>query len=153
MKPTTQETGGTSSFDHEIRATPNQLRKILGEPSFEEPDPDDKVSLEWDMETDKGTIFIVYDYKEYDAPPSRYPNRFYNFHIGARNKQESLLAWVELTNALKNPKNAPKKTAYELWASKELTNLGGFQTKLFEAYQHASGDNQAKLQLAYPEWF
>jgi hypothetical protein len=34
-----------------------------------------------------------------------------------------------------------------------FTQLGGFQTALFNAYRLASGDNRERLNRAYPEWF
>lgn len=47
------------------------------------------------------------------------------------------------------------RSFYQKWKSGEagFTNLGGFQTALFQAYQRADSDNSAKLENAFPEWF
>lgn len=46
-----------------------------------------------------------------------------------------------------------RKTNYEMWLDKELTNLGSFVTALLEAYLRADGQNRIKLEIAFPEWF
>jgi len=56
---------GTSFHFHTVEATPNQLKKILGEPVYEENTGDSKVNFEWELETNNGDVFTVYDYKEY----------------------------------------------------------------------------------------
>ena len=46
-----------------------------------------------------------------------------------------------------------RKTNFEMWLDKELTNLGSFATSLLEAYLKADGKNRKKLEEAFPEWF
>jgi hypothetical protein len=45
------------------------------------------------------------------------------------------------------------KTTYDLWNEGHLTNMGLFQTTLFQAYRIADEGNQKKLRLAFPYWF
>lgn len=47
------------------------------------------------------------------------------------------------------------KTIFEKWRYQEwgFTNLGGFQTALFQAYLAADGDNKLILEKAYPLYF
>ena len=54
---------------------------------------------------------------------------------------------------MENLKKEIKKTAYEKWISREMTNLGGFATSLMETYMRADSGNRAKLEGAFPEWF
>ena len=65
MKQTTKSSGGTSFHNTTFSATVGDLRKILGEPCWEQNDGEDKVNFEWEMETDDGEEFTVYDWKEY----------------------------------------------------------------------------------------
>jgi hypothetical protein len=46
-----------------------------------------------------------------------------------------------------------RKTNFEMWLDRELTNLGSFATALLEAYLKADGENRKKLEEAFPEWF
>ena len=65
MKHTSKSANGTSFHDTTFSATVGDLRKILGEPCCEQNDGEDKVNFEWEMETDDGEVFTVYDWKEY----------------------------------------------------------------------------------------
>jgi len=65
MKQTQKDPTGTSFHDCTITATVNELKTILGTPEFSDNDGEDKVNFEWNMETDNGDIFTVYDWKEY----------------------------------------------------------------------------------------
>jgi hypothetical protein len=46
-----------------------------------------------------------------------------------------------------------RKTNFEMWLDRELTNLGSFATSLLETYLKADGENRIKLENAFPEWF
>jgi len=48
-----------------------------------------------------------------------------------------------------------KKTFFEKWQDGEpgYTNLGGFDTKLMQLYQHADSTNRDILEKAYPAVF
>lgn len=46
------------------------------------------------------------------------------------------------------------KTAYERWVTGDYHKLpGGFELKMFEAYQHAAWENQLRLTKSFPEFF
>ena len=46
-----------------------------------------------------------------------------------------------------------RKSNYEMWLDRELTNLGSFATSLLETYLKADGQNRKKLEGTFPEWF
>lgn len=52
-------------------------------------------------------------------------------------------------------KDPKKMTPFKAWKEKKpgYTNLGSFQTHLFQAYGVADSGNEKKLADAYPEWF
>ena len=83
MKKTFKEIGGTSFHSTVIEATVNELKQILGEPDYDGNDGEDKVNFTWEMETDNGDVFTVYDYKEYRSLPE---NEVIEWHIGGYNK-------------------------------------------------------------------
>jgi len=95
-----KDTGNTSSYSHEVRTTVNDLKRVCGTPTFKE--PPEKVSIGWEMETEDGEVFTIYDWKEYSKPAARFPNRKVNFHIGARDEKSSLKAQEELLKALQS---------------------------------------------------
>lgn len=76
---------GTSFYGLLLTATPNELISALGDPHYEDDSVDEKVSLEWDFETEDGLVFTIYDWKEYDAPASLHRDEKYDFHIGVKN--------------------------------------------------------------------
>lgn len=57
---------GTSFHDDVIDATYDELVEKIGEPTFTEKSSDDKVQKEWQLMTDDGVAFTIYDWKEYD---------------------------------------------------------------------------------------
>ena len=57
---------------------------------------------------------------------------------------------------LEEGEKEPKKmTPFKAWKEKKpgYTNLGSFQTHLFQAYGVADSGNEKKLSDAFPEWF
>jgi len=82
-KKTYQSTNGTSFHGVVIRATVNQLISAFGEPSMEYNTGEDKVNFEWEMETNIGEVFTIYDWKEY-RPIGR--DEYVTWHIGANSK-------------------------------------------------------------------
>lgn len=95
MKKTNQSATGTSFHSCTITATVNELTAILGEPitgSIE-----DKVTHEWEMETEQGDIFTVYDWKEYREIE---PDEKINWHIGGKSAGVTIQAQAELITAL-----------------------------------------------------
>lgn len=96
-KKTYQDVNGTSFHGVVIRATVDQLTKAFGEP-YDNNSGEDKVNFEWDMETDEGEVFTIYDWKEY-RPLQR--DEYVTWHIGAKSKSDSNVAEREVLKALK----------------------------------------------------
>jgi len=96
-KKTYQLTDGTSFHGVVIRATVNQLTKAFGEP-YNNNTGEDKVNFEWEMETDEGEVFTIYDWKE-GRPIGK--DEFVTWHIGAKSKSDSNVAEREILKALK----------------------------------------------------
>jgi len=96
-KKTYQSTDGTSFHGVTIRASVDQLTKAFGDPTIVDNTGDDKVNFEWDMETDEGEVFTIYDWKE--GRPLR-SDEFVTWHIGAMSKSVSYDAERELLKAL-----------------------------------------------------
>lgn len=84
----TDNIGGTSYYGATIISSVNKIVEALGEPHYEDEYVDEKVSVEWDFETDKGLVFTIYDWKEYDRPAALNRDRKYAFHIGVKNGYE-----------------------------------------------------------------
>lgn len=97
MKPTKKSVNGTSFHNTVVHATVEQLRQVLGEPACEQNDGEDKVNFEWDMETDSGAPFTVYDWKEYRVLAE---DEEIEWHIGGHRSIETAQAAIEISNAL-----------------------------------------------------
>jgi hypothetical protein len=96
-KKTYQDVDGTSFHGVVIRATVNQLTKAFGEP-YDNNSGEDKVNFEWDMETNEGEVFCIYDWKV-GRPLGK--DEFVTWHIGAKSKSVSNDAEREILKALK----------------------------------------------------
>ena len=96
-KKTYQSTDNTSFHGVVIRATINQLISAFGEPTIHDNTGEDKVNYEWDMETDEGEVFTIYDWKYYRPLSS---DEFVTWHIGAKSKAVSYDAENEIRKAL-----------------------------------------------------
>ena len=97
MKQTNKSANGTSFHDMTFTATVADLRKILGEPQCEQNDGRDKVNFDWTMETDDGTIFTVYDWKEYRALQE---GEIVEWHVGGKSRSDTEKALTEIIEAL-----------------------------------------------------
>jgi hypothetical protein len=97
MKNTNQSTNGTSFHGSTFTATVQDLRKILGEPDSETNDGDDKVNFEWEMETDDGEVFTVYDWKEYRRLEE---DELIEWHIGGHSPSATAQAENEIAERL-----------------------------------------------------
>jgi hypothetical protein len=95
IKKTNKSLDGTSFHGATITATLADLKIILGEPS-NTGDQHDKVQNEWDLELEDGTVFSVYDWKEY----REYEYEPIEWHIGSHNSLNSLAALEALEEAL-----------------------------------------------------
>jgi hypothetical protein len=65
LKSTSKETNGTSFHYSTVRASVNELIKIIGEPTYEDNTGEDKVNIEWVLEDDNGNVVTIYDWKQY----------------------------------------------------------------------------------------
>lgn len=85
--------GGTSYHLMNITTTVDKLIDAIGAPQIEDNDGNDKVNVEWICELSDGTVFTIYDWKEYR--PIDY-NEEIEFHIGAKDKAASQRAMEAL---------------------------------------------------------
>jgi hypothetical protein len=97
-KKTYQSTDGTSFQGVVIRATVNQLISAFGDPTIVDNTGEDKTNYEWEMETNEGEVFCIYDWKE-GRPLGK--DEFVTWHIGAKSKSVSNDAEREILKALK----------------------------------------------------
>lgn len=67
MKATKQSADGTSFHHTIVSATINELTAVFGQPTHDNNDGQDKVNVEWVLETDSGYPITIYDWKEYRA--------------------------------------------------------------------------------------
>lgn len=96
-KKTYQSTDGTSFHGVTIRATVEQLKNAFGDPSMAWNTGDDKVNFEWEMETDEGEVFTIYDWKEY-RPIGL--DEMVTWNIGSKSKSVSWDAEREILKKL-----------------------------------------------------
>lgn len=87
---------GTSFHGHTINCTVNDLISKCGEP-MSCGDSDDKVQYEWLMETDSGTFFTIYDWKEYRQYGK---DTNIEWHIGAHRAIDAMESLDELRKTL-----------------------------------------------------
>lgn len=97
MKKTFKEIGGTFFYEVTIKCSTATLRKVLGEPEYNRNDGEDKINFEWEMETNDGDVFTVYDWKEYR---SLNESDMIEWHIGGRNKTVTEQAKSEIREAI-----------------------------------------------------
>jgi hypothetical protein len=97
MKRTDKTANGTSFHDHTFTATVDDLRNVLGQPQCEQNDGQDKCNFDWTMETEDGTIFTVYDWKEYRALQE---GEIVEWHIGGKSRSDTEKALTEIIEAL-----------------------------------------------------
>jgi hypothetical protein len=95
-KKTFKDTDGTSFQGVVITTSVANLTKIFGEPD-DNNTGEDKVNFVWDMETDRGSVFTIYDWKvgrplDLDEPVE--------WHIGARSRGIAGSAGYEILRGL-----------------------------------------------------
>ena len=96
IKKTNKSLNGTSFHGATFSATLADLQVILGAPDCTG-DTNDKVQNEWELELEDGTIFSVYDWKEY----RRYNDKeTIEWHIGGMNQKDTFVAQDALVEAL-----------------------------------------------------
>jgi hypothetical protein len=96
MKQTNKASGG-SFHGTTFNASVSDLRKILGEPECEQNDGEDKSNFDWTMETEDGTVFTVYDWKEYRRLKE---NEMIEWHVGGETGIDTEKALNEIAEAL-----------------------------------------------------
>lgn len=89
-------TNGTSFHGQTFRASINEIAQACGEPN-EYGDPRDKVQYEWNMETESGAVFTIYDWKEYRQYGK---DTTIEWHIGAHNEEDAKSGLRELMKAM-----------------------------------------------------
>ena len=102
IKQTIRSATGTSFHDTVINTTVNKLIKALGKPMNDQNDGKDKINFEWKMELEDGTIFTVYDYKEYRKLDL---DELIEFHIGGFDVQATEKALWNIQWALEKAKD------------------------------------------------
>jgi len=93
MKKTDKSIYGTTYQFVCIIASVENLRKAIGEPTFEQNDGDDKTNFEWHMETNDGEPITIYDWKENRALDEE---EMIEWYIGAFNPSAALQGKTEL---------------------------------------------------------
>tara|TARA_R100001377_G_C3121514_1_gene86078 strand:- start:81 stop:371 length:291 start_codon:yes stop_codon:yes gene_type:complete len=86
-------TSGTSFYGVTLTVTPQKLIDVLGEPDFFDNDGQDKVNMEYNLETEDGIAFTIYDWKEYR---SLQMDQKVKFHIGGFSYTQCIEAKEEL---------------------------------------------------------
>jgi hypothetical protein len=92
-KKTNSDLNGTSFQDVTFKASVNDLIKAFGEPDYEDNTGKDKTNFEWDMETDNGDVFSIYDWKEYRKLNK---DKQIEWHIGSHSRSISDQAKSEI---------------------------------------------------------
>ncbi len=131
IKKTNKSLDGTSFHGATISATLADLQIILGATTHAS-DHHDKVQNEWEMELEDGTIFSVYDWKEY----RRYTDKeLIEWHIGGMDQKDTFVAHDTLVEALDTMNAPPKSNLFQSVKSFiNSKNLGDtFTTKEFHA--------------------
>lgn len=93
----TSRSYGTSFHGTCLLCTKYELSKILGEPTYEQNNGEDKVNVEWVCETEDSQTFTIYDWKEYRPIDD---NEEIEWHIGGKNRNTTEKAYRELVEAL-----------------------------------------------------
>jgi hypothetical protein len=96
-KKTNSSTNNTSFHGVTFRASVNQITSAFGEPDMEYNTGEDKVNFEWEMETDEGNVFTIYDWKEYRKLDL---DEKIEWHIGSFGQLSSITAKEEILKKL-----------------------------------------------------
>jgi hypothetical protein len=129
IKRTNKSLDGTSFHGATFSATLADLQVILGAPN-NGGDHHDKVQNEWELELEDGTVFSVYDWKEY----RRYTDKeTIEWHIGGMNLKDTFVAQDTLVEALATMDTKPNlfQSVKSFINSKKVGDT--FTTKEFHA--------------------
>lgn len=114
IKATNKSLDGTSFHGNTISASLAELIEVLGAPHGIG-DQNDKVQNEWELELEDGTVFSVYDWKEY----RRYSDtETIEWHIGAHNSITAYKASEALQEVLAEGVNINEQTKTDNMSSK-----------------------------------
>jgi hypothetical protein len=97
MKRTTKSSDGTSFHNVTIKTTINELVRVLGGPTYQGNDGEDKVNIEWVCETENGDVVTIYDWKEYRVLEL---DEKIEFHLGGHSKMHTFDGKEELVALL-----------------------------------------------------
>jgi hypothetical protein len=100
LKSTSRSSSGTSFHYSTVRASVNELIKIIGEPIYVINDGEDKVNIEWELEDDNEDVVTIYDWKEYRK--IGYDEKI-EWHIGGMSKNITDNAKREIEYMLRFP--------------------------------------------------
>ena len=100
LKSTSRSSSGTSFHNSTVRASVNELIKIIGEPTYVINDGEDKVNIEWELEDDNEDVVTIYDWKEYRK--IGYDEKI-EWHIGGMSKNITDNAKREIEYMLRFP--------------------------------------------------
>ena len=100
LKSTSRSSSGTSFHYSTFRVSVNELIKIIGEPTYESNDGEDKVNIEWELEDDNEDVVTIYDWKEYRK--IGYDEKI-EWHIGGMSKNITDNAKREIEYMLRFP--------------------------------------------------
>ena len=129
IKKSYKNMDGTSFHGATISASLAELVDILGA-THGIGEPSDKVQNSWDLELEDGTIFTVYDWKEY----RRYTDKeTIEWHIGGRSQKDTFVAQDVLVEALATTNTKPNlfQSVKSFMNSKKVGET--FTTKEFHA--------------------
>lgn len=83
MKFTKDALVNGTSFQGDVAAYYHELVEVFGEPDHGPNDfGSDKITCEWDLEFEDGTVATIYDWKEPETPMGRYL-----WHIGGKSSE------------------------------------------------------------------
>lgn len=99
MKKTHKTSNMTSFFGHTITATPAQLKKMFGAPTYDDNNGFDKTNLEWVMENSTGAVVTIYDWKTYSPLGN---NEEVHWHLGGHSGQATSQAQKEIESLLRS---------------------------------------------------
>lgn len=80
------DANGTSLVGY-IETTRQRIEEVFGAPSYSSNDTFEKVTVEWAIKFEDGTVATIYDWKRYElGTPSS--TELYEWHIGGKNRNK-----------------------------------------------------------------
>ena len=88
---------GTSFFGQDIYCSFNDLVALFGMPQYMDNTGENKTNYQWDCELEDGSVFCIYDWKEYRVIAD---DEDIEWHIAAHSDMKSIDAYCELSRVL-----------------------------------------------------